>query len=117
MSKREIWTPSARHLLYERLVALFGPYDEWEKSSSPGRGLDDDFMEFCDHFAQVVGADTGGAVKMQIRFAMPEKNGSSWDQSHARSAILNKAAALEAGFIGHGHLPELYATGGSLASA
>jgi hypothetical protein len=60
----------------------------------------------------VVGVKSGEAVKLQIRFAMPESaSGSIWGDGHARSAILNKAAALEAGFIENRHLPNLRATG------
>jgi hypothetical protein len=96
--------------LYKRLVERFGPSDEWEKTSSPGRGLDADFDKFCKVFAQAVGAKSGDAVKHQIRFAMPETaHGSTWEQGHAQTAILNKAAALEAGFIKDSQLPNLVA--------
>jgi hypothetical protein len=54
-------------------------------------------------------AKSGDAVKHQIKFALPETaNGSTWKQQ-AQTAILNKAAALEAGFIEDRHLPELLA--------
>ncbi len=50
-------------------------------------------------------------MKQQIRFAMPEsERGSHWDRQ-AQTAILNKAAALEAGFIDDAHLPDLLAVG------
>lgn len=111
--------PSTRRLdrrcspppLQERLVRLFGPSDVWEKSSSPGRGLDEAFDKFCEASAHVVGAKSGDAVKHQIRFAMPEsERGSTWER-HAQTAILNKAAALEVGFIQDKQLPNLVATG------
>ena len=107
----EIWIGDIRRVLYKRLVQLFGPLAEWEKTNSPGRGLDDKFDEFCADFARAVGAKSGDAVKHQIRFAMPEtQRGSTWDR-HAQTAILNKAAALEAGFIEDKHLPDLLAVG------
>lgn len=107
----EIWSGDVRRVLYKRLVELFGPYDEWEKTSSPGRGLDEEFDKFCRTFAQAVGAKSADAVKHQIRFAMPEtKRGSTWER-HAQTAILNKAAALEGGFITDKHLPDIYAVG------
>jgi hypothetical protein len=82
-----------------------------KRGGSPGRGLDADFDRFCENFAQVVGAKSGDAVKHQIRFAMREtESGSTW-KCHAQTAILNKAAALEAGFIRDGQLPELVAVG------
>lgn len=109
----EIWSGDVRRVLYRRLVELFGPYEKWEKSSSPGRGLDADFDQFCRIIAQAVGASSGDAVKHQIRFAMPEtKKGSTWERQ-AQTAILNKAAALEAGFITDKHLPDIYAVGRS----
>jgi hypothetical protein len=106
-----IWTGDARRLLYGRLVKLFGPYDQWKKTSSPGGGKDTEFDEFCDGFAKVVGANSGDAVKHQVRFALPEtQSGSTWG-GQKQNAILNKAAALEAGFIRDKHLPNLLAVG------
>src|SRR5690348_1457604 len=107
----EIWTDAVRRVLYTRLVAQFGPYVDWKKTSSPGRGLDAMFDQFCDAFARAMGARSGDAVKHQIRFALPEtEKGSTWGR-HAQTAILNKAAALEAGFIEDRHLPDLLAVG------
>ena len=109
----DIWSGDVRRVLYKRLVQLFGPLDQWEKTNSPGRGLDDGFDEFCEAFARAVGAKSGDAVKHQIRFAMPEtERGSTWER-HAQTAILNKAAALEAGFIKDKHLPDRLAVGRS----
>jgi hypothetical protein len=108
----EIWTGDVRRVLYKRLVNEFGPLGNWEKTNSPGRGLDSAFEQFCDAFAKAVGAKSGDAVRHQIRFAMPEtQKGSTWEQGHARTAILNKAAALESGFIENKHLPDLRAVG------
>ena len=107
----DIWTGDVRRVLYKRLVKEFGPLDKWEKTNSPGRNLDQQFDEFCDVFAKAVGAKSGEAVRIQIRFAMPETaKGSSWGRQ-VQTAILNKAAALEAGFIEDKHLPDLQAVG------
>ena len=106
-----IWTGDVRRVLYRRLVQKFGPSEKWKKTSSPGRGLDPDFEKFCEAFAEAVGADSADAVKHQIRFAMPETDrGSTWGRQ-AQTAILNKAAALEMGFIKDGQLPDLLAVG------
>ena len=107
----EIWTGSVRRLLYRRLVQLFGNSGSWEKTGSPGRGFDESYDEFCEAFAKTVGAKSGAAVKHQIRFAMPvSEKGTTWDR-HAQTAILNKAAALETGFIEDSQLPDLLAVG------
>jgi hypothetical protein len=98
-------------MLYKRLVDEFGALKKWEKKNSPGRGLDQRFREFCDAFAKEVGANSGEAVQHQIRFAMPEsESGSTWEGGQAQTAILNKAAALEMGFIQDKHLPDLRAS-------
>src|SRR5947209_4004395 len=107
----EIWGGEIRRVLYRRLVAQFGPYATWTKSSSPGREHDASFEEFCETFARAVGAKSGKAVQHQIRFAMPETSkGSTWGRQ-TQTAILNKAAALEAGFIEDKHLPDVIAVG------
>jgi hypothetical protein len=107
----EIWTRDVRRVLYKGLVRRFGTSDKWKKTSSPGRRRDQEFEEYCEVFAKAVGAKSGNAVKQQIRFAMPEtEHGSTWKR-HAQTAILNKAAALEMGFINDGQLPDLLAVG------
>jgi hypothetical protein len=103
-----IWTAAARQFLFERLVAEFGPYSEWTSSGMPGRGLDQKYIQFLDAFATVVGATSGKAVKHQVAWAMPiRKLTSNWTSTgHARTAILATAAALHAGFITQGDLPD-----------
>ena len=104
----EIWTNAKHDCLYERVVEQFGPYDEWTDTTLPGRGLNEAFRQFCADFARITGANSADAVHMQLRYAMPETaEGSTWDQARARTAILNKAAALRAGFIRSAHLPTL----------
>jgi hypothetical protein len=106
----EIWTGSVRRVLFELIVKKFGPYSTWEKAVMPGRNLDDDYKNFCDLFAQVVGAKSGMAVQQQIRFAIQLANsGSATWKAQAQNAIMCKAAALEMGFISSADLPELHA--------
>ena len=115
MSERHnprIWTGTVRRAMYQTVVALFGPYDAWEKTHSPGRGLDDQFKTWCENFAKGVRAKSGKAVQHQIMFSLPEtERGSTWGTGYAQNAILNKAAALEMGFIKDSHLPEMLAVG------
>lgn len=60
----DVWTADVRRFLYRRLVKEFGPFDRWEKTSSPGHGLDQKFDEFCEAFAKAVGANSGKAVRI-----------------------------------------------------
>lgn len=46
----EIWTENVRRTLYERLVELFGPLDNWKKTSSPGGDQDQKYDEFCETY-------------------------------------------------------------------
>jgi hypothetical protein len=104
-----VWTSARREHLYERLVSMFGPVTKWESPSTPapGRGLNNSFDEFCEVFARRVGAKSGNAVKLQIRFAIHVHTTGYWVNGHAQAAILNKAAALKAGFITSKHIPKL----------
>ena len=106
MHDPEIWTNAARELLFERLVRLFGPAKDWTSLSSPGRGFNDTFDEFCKAFARAIGAASGDAVKIQIRHAIYVNETGYWINGHAQAAILNKAAALKAGFINSSHIPK-----------
>ena len=109
----EIWTGEVRRVLYQRLVQRFGPYRQWTKSHSPGGQHEEAYEAFCSAFAEAVGAKSSNPAKLQIRFAMPEsESGSTWGRQ-IQTAILNKAAALETGFIEDKHLPDLHAVGRS----
>ena len=102
-NKKLIWTPEARWLLYSQLVRRFGPLAGWN-------GKPDGYDAFCSHFAEIMAASSAEAVNMQIRFAFPVKRKAHWKQGHAHNAILNLAAALQAGFILFSDLPDLEAT-------
>ncbi len=110
MPKRRIWTPAARQFLFEQLTVQFGPLSKWEASNRPGRGKDQAYDKFCEHFAKVVGANSAEAVKLQVRFGMPTIGESSWEEQ-AQTAILCLAASFEAGFIQDKDLPNLRAAG------
>jgi hypothetical protein len=57
------WTFEARELLYSQLVARFGPHKDWETSTRPGRGLDEEYDLFCENFAKTIRSKSGKAVK------------------------------------------------------
>jgi nucleoid-associated protein YgaU len=117
MKRMGIWTVAARTLLFEQLVARFGPHRDWQSYASPGRGFDDQFNKFLGTFAELVGATTAAAVKHQILFALPVKGRARWQRGHARNAILNIAAAFNAGFISHSDLPAALTAEGEAHSA
>jgi hypothetical protein len=112
--RKVIWTRAARDLLFETVVAKFGPYSTWKKAGSPGGGQDSAFDDFCQTFASTIGANSADAVKHQIAWGTPTPFGGVHDwtnQGHAAVAILNLAAALDAGFIRSKDLPKLLAEG------
>ncbi|MCK1715882.1 MULTISPECIES: hypothetical protein [unclassified Bradyrhizobium] len=113
MSRNEKWTFEVRDLFYSMLVARFGSHEEWEAWDRPGRGLDDQFDAFCERFAELVGATSINAVKQQLAFSTPLPPGHTrrWAPGHARTAILNIAAAFKAGFVGNDAFPSLVASG------
>jgi hypothetical protein len=107
------WTPAARTFLFEAIVAKFGPYETWEKSSTPGNGKDAEYKKFCEQFADIVGSTADG-VCHQIAWGTPTQSGGArdWtDSGRAYQAILCLAAALEAGFVRSKDLPKLVAEG------
>jgi hypothetical protein len=74
-----VWTAAAYNLLAERC----GDHTA-------------DLDEFCEAFAKVVGAKSGGAVKVQLRLMAGELT--SMDP-HCRMNVFRKAAAYRAGIV------------------
>jgi hypothetical protein len=110
---KTIWTRAARDLLYEALVARFGPYAMWDGVQYPSDARRDEFIRFCEEFAQLVGAKSGNAVSHQIQWGIGvQSNGEHhWCGGHARTAVLNMASAFEAGFITQSDFPSIVAQG------
>jgi hypothetical protein len=110
--KPTIWTRIARDLLFEAVKDQFGPYNTWKHPEYPSRARQKVFQDFCEIFAALVGAKSWRAVVHQIKFGVgvQSRNGvHHWDASQARVAILNMAAAFDAGFISNAEFPELVA--------
>jgi hypothetical protein len=114
------WTDTSYRLLYEKLTEKFGPYQEWEKAHSPGRGLDEEYKAFLEAFAIVVGVDGDDpprGVAGQISFipqALKATDLNWLEPGKARQAMNNITAAYNAGFVGNKIYPSLY--GQSVAS-
>ena len=99
MSKR-VWTLGIRLRLFAQIVKLFGKLDSWEGYYPEDRQKFDDF---CESFAKIVGASSGKAVEMQIRFAVTTQK--SVEGSYIPTFLSCKTAAIETGFIGKDRLP------------
>lgn len=110
---RRVWTREAYDLLYRQLVLKFGPYNSWENITSPGKEQSAEFERFCELFAQTIGANSARAVQHQISWSLPipADQKRDWPPSRARNAILNMAAAFNAGFIDNTAFPHLIANG------
>ena len=111
MKKMKIWSAAVYALLYQELMLRFGPLWKWETQARPGHGLDKEFEAFCKSFAETVGAESAGAVEMQIAYArMTTVPKPSAKAANGRSAmlnfILNKAAAYHVGFIRRIDVPQ-----------
>jgi hypothetical protein len=87
-----IWTDEALGCLFQSLKRKFGPFEDWEFQQCPGRGFDIEFAKFLDHFKDVVGCRSAGAVTAIIAAAVtPNMN-----RNTIHFAI--KRAAQKAGF-------------------
>jgi hypothetical protein len=107
----KIWNQRVRSFLYEQLVKHCGPLHTWETTSRPGYGRDPAFEAICAAVAKSVRAKSVKAVKHQIAFALPVKGKAYWaNGGHSANAVLNLAAALDAGFIRWSDVPALTAT-------
>jgi len=105
------WNATNRNHLYATLVKAFGPYSAWVKATYPA-GKKDEYEEFIADYSRWFQSETkesvtAEAVKQQISWAFTNQE-LFQDQSHIRNWILNKAAALESGFIGTKDLPNVF---------
>jgi hypothetical protein len=105
---KQIWTQDMRKVMDARLHMEFGPHRSWSGARSPtdNRGRFEAVLrEPARYFSELVGEEiTPDAVKNQIDWGITVQKEMK-DQSHARNYILNKAAALEVGFISSSDLP------------
>ncbi len=103
------WTQDIRRIVYARLVMEFGPYSEWKLKQRPEQDearYDAVVEELARYLKSITGEDfAASAVKAQVNWGCTEQ-ATVKDQSHARNFVLNKAAALETGFIAASDLPQ-----------
>ncbi len=102
------WTQEMRRSLYSRLVKDFGPYNAWGVKIEP-KDRKDEFAKVLAELAIQFSKEAGhfilaSAVQAQINWAITSEMEMK-DPSRIRNFILNKAAALDAGFISASELP------------
>jgi hypothetical protein len=102
------WTQEIREKLYSRLLRDFGPYNGWGAKIEP-KGEKVQFYKVLAELATQFSKEDGhliyaDVVHAQINWATTSQKEMK-DQSRIRNFILNKAAALDAGFISASELP------------
>jgi len=100
MPRTQIWSDAAIELLFERVLAEFGPGDGLG-GSLPRRGPEETkWAEFNDRFNAAVGATGNGAI-MQIHLALRLHAHATWEQDLRQnaSAVRNLHFAYKTGFL------------------
>ena len=97
-----------RRKLYSRLVQDFGPYNVWGAKIEPKdkkAHFDKVLAELAIQFSKEAGHFIlASAVQAQVNWATTSQMEMK-DPSRIRNFVLNKAAALDAGFISASELP------------
>lgn len=101
------WTQDLRKVMYARLVMEFGSHDEWIKASYP-EGKKDRYQtvlrELAQYFTRLTGDEFAWtAVQQQVDWGRTQQE--QIRDGHLRQYILNKAAAIEMGFLRPSSLP------------
>ena len=109
MSESRIsWNHQLRTIMFSRLVMEFGPYSTWGKADYPDgkkERYEEVLRELASHFTAVSEVNVEWtAVRQQVHWGFTKQE-SVLDAARARSYILNKAAAIETGFIKRSDLP------------
>lgn len=105
--RKNKWNYVNRYQLFANIVERFGAHAEWPKESRPANA--EEYEAFLREFAETVQEENGNnttvaAIKQQIAWAIT-KQPRLWKPIQLRNYILNKAAALETGFIETKNLP------------
>lgn len=110
-----------RRLLYACLLSEFGPHRDWSGSRYP-RDRRTEFHALLTKLAGVFSTLTGktitrDAVEQQVDWGITVQKEIK-SNGHARAFIMNKAAALDVGFITTADLPAFMSVGkhGSLSA-
>ncbi len=106
--RRIIWTHERRKDLYTKVIKEVGAFSTWTGARAPlskKEKYDALLWDLSDQFRRETGEIISpAAVEQQIDWAITKQKEMK-DQSHVRNFILNKAAALEVGFLSTADLP------------
>lgn len=102
------WTQDMRTIMFRRLVQQFGPYETWGRRTYPSNHKDEyrrTLHEIAGFFSALTGETLrASAVELQIKYGYTPQ-GEIKEQGRVRTWILNKSAAMDAGFIKTSELP------------
>jgi hypothetical protein len=97
-----LWTQEMRRKMYSRLSKEIAPHQNWDAKIKPiwkKQQYAQILSELADEFSL-----EASAIQQQINFATTTQ-AELKNRSHIRTFILNKAAAIEVGFIATPELP------------
>lgn len=97
-----IWSQEMRKRMYSRLVNEIAPHQDWDSKIRPIKKKQQ-YEQILSELAAEFSVNVN-AIQQQINYATSTQRALK-DRSHVRSFILNKAAAIEVGFIITEELP------------
>ena len=106
---KEIWDQDGRRMIYNDLVLTFGPLKEWGNSRYP-QGQKQEFdallLSLAKRLSRKYGKEiSSGAISQQIGWGVSRQRKIN-HAGYFKSYILNRAAAVETGFLTTADLPE-----------
>ena len=103
MFKKQIrWSQDKRRKMYREIVRAIGPHLCWDETIRP-LAKRKEYDQLLQRLAREFGGERS-ALQAQINWATTSQM-PVMDRSRVRNFILNKAAALEMGFISSSELP------------
>ena len=106
------WTQDLRQVMYARLVMEFGSHETWGKASFPDERKEryrEVLRELAAYFSILTGDEFAWtAVQRQVDWGRTRQE--AIRDGHLRQFILNKAAAIEMGFLSPSSLPSTVLT-------
>jgi hypothetical protein len=109
MARSPKWTQELRKIVYARITMEFGPHHQRNGKTVPegkGERYREVLVELTKYLSILTGETFGPrAIEQQVNWAVTTQEAVT-SSGHARQYFMNKAAALEMGFIQSSELPE-----------